>query len=613
MPTQRTSYSLAFLPPLACATLLATGCSGFQSKSVEERVNALLKESDQRIAASQTASTRTNPQNYPTVLDPAPLPSSALDLNPPTVNIPVTVLNFNPADEKRDVAERLRRYAEIEGMIISQTLDSSTPPPPPSATPNARLITLSDAFSISQRSGRELLNREDEYVLASIRLLIERHLWGPRFFNDTTVGLAGQGTDGNFNHTMTLINELKATKRLPYGGQVEAAWVISATDQLREVATNGYRQSSALILSGTVPLLRGAGNVAREDLIQAERELVYQARAFERFRREYLVSLAADYFSLIQTRASIENQQKQLYSLQNFEQQTRARAEAGKIEAVEVGIASNRVQTAISSLSSLVDRYIFQLERFKIRLGLPINDPITISDDIIDLPDPEVDMVQAANLALDYRLDLQNQRDRLDDTRRQVANAKNNLLPDLRLGGSVGIPTPGDDPTGGLAITGDDLNYAATATLSLPLDRETERLNLRATMITLQRAARQYEQDRDNVVVDVRDSLRAVDNSRIQLTIAEKQVEINRERLRGLKIREDTIDAQVKIDAENDLLDSENERDRATAALRNAVLNYLLATDQLRVARDGTFQPLPGMNTAIPPVAEPDAAAIPAN
>lgn len=613
MPNHRPSHSLAFLPPLACATLLATGCSGFQSKSVEERVNALLKESDQRIAASQTASTRTDPDKYPSVLQPDPLPSSALETNPPTVNLPVTVLSFNPADEKRDVAERLRRYAEIEGLIISQTLDASSPPPPPSASANARLITLTDAFSLAQRSGRELLNREDEYVLASIRLLIERHLWGPRFFNDTTLGLAGRGTNGNFDHTMTLINELKATKRLPYGGQVEAAWVISATDQLREVATDGYRQTSSLILSGNIPLLRGAGNVAREDLIQAERDLVYQARSFERFRREYLVSLAADYFSLIQTRASIENQQKQLYSLQNFERQTKARADAGKIEAVEVGIASNRVQTAISSLSSLVDRYIFQLERFKIRLGLPINDPITISDEIIDLPDPQADMVEAANLALDYRLDLQNQRDRLDDTRRQVANAKNELLPDLRLGGTVGIPTPSDDNTGGLAITGDDLNYAATATLSLPLDRETERLNLRATMINLQRAARQYEQDRDNVVVDVRDSLRAVDNSRIQLTIAEKQVEINRERLRGLKIREDTIDAQVKIDAENDLLDSENERDRATAALRNAVLNYLLATDQLRVARDGSFQPLPGMNTANAPAAQPDPAAIPAN
>lgn len=43
--------------------------------------------------------------------------------------------------------------------------------------------------------------------------------------------------------------------------------------------------------------------MAREDLIQAERNLVYQARTFERSRRELLVAIAEDYFGLSSRRA----------------------------------------------------------------------------------------------------------------------------------------------------------------------------------------------------------------------------------------------------------------------------------------------------------------------
>jgi outer membrane protein TolC len=242
-----------------------------------------------------------------------------------------------------------------------------------------------------------------------------------------------------------------------------------------------------------------------------------------------------------------------------------------------------------------VDQYIFRLERFKIRLGLPVDEPIAITGEIIDLPDPEADVAQAAALGLEYRLDLQNERDQLDDARRGVANAKNELLPQLDLRGDVAIPTDPDDATGGLAISADELDYSAAATLSLPLDRERERLSLRAAMVNLQKLVRSYEEARDNVIVEVRDALRSVDNNRTQLSIAEKQVEINRERLRGLQLQIDTIEPQDIIDAENDLLKAENDRDSATTSLRNAVLEYLLASDQLRVQRDGALQPLPGM------------------
>jgi hypothetical protein len=72
-----------------------------------------------------------------------------------------------------------------------------------------------------------------------------------------------------------------------------------------------------------------------------------------------------------------------------------------------------------------------------------------------------------------------------------------------------------------------------------------------------------------------------------------------------LQLQIDTVEPQTIIDAENDLLEAENARDAARTSLRNSVLNYLLASDQLRVGRDGTFTRLPGMDAAAP--AAPDA------
>ncbi|MBS0195152.1 MAG: TolC family protein [Planctomycetes bacterium] len=509
------------------------------------------------------------------------------------MNLPAALLTYSPADEKRDVTERLRRYALAEGLTIENAEHAAEA----LLAPNPQITTLGirDAFRTAQASGREYRNAEDDFVISAIRLLIERHLWGPRLFNDTTLGIVGNGVGGRFDHTLDVVNKLKATQQLPYGGSLEAAWIVRATDQLRESATQGYNSSSSLALSGNIPLLRGAGLVAQEDLIQAERNLIYAARDFERFRRDFLVSIASDYFGLLQDRALIANQLRQIWSLQELERSTDAKVKAGRVEEFELGIASNRVQSARSSLLSLIDRYIFAIERFKIRLGLPLDQAIAISDEMIDLPDPEVDQTRAAELALQYRLDLQNRRDALDDYRRGVANARNGLLPDLNLAGTVTMPTASGDATGGLAIQPDEVNYAASATLSLPLDRRIERLNLRTAMINLERQSRDYAVARDNVVAQVRDSLRAVDTARLQLRLAEEQVKINRRRLVGLELQKDTIDAQTRVDAENDLLVSENDRDRSITSLRNAVLNYLLASDQLRVTNDGDFQPLPGM------------------
>lgn len=485
-------------------------------------------------------------------------------------------LEYTPADEARDAQARLDVYLSEQA---SET----------------RELTLAEALRISQSQSREFLSAQEQYVLAAIGLLIQRHQFDPRFFNDTTVAVAGAGDDARFTSVLSILNELGVTKRFERGGEIAASWLVSATEDLRNGATDRYMQSSEIVLSGNFPLLRGAGLIASEALIQAERDVVYAARDFERFRRELFVSIASDYIRLLQQLASIENQERRIESLELLLNETQAKADAGQVRGFEISIAESDLLQARASLAGLRDQYRFSEDRFKIRIGLPVDEPVNISPMQLMLPDPDITLDDATGRALDYRLDLQNSRDRVLDARRSVANARNGLLPDLNINGRIGLPTDPDVDEGGVDFDPDELSYSAGVTLGLALDRLEERLRVRQSIIQLERQIRSYELDRDNVVIDSRAAVRGVELARLQLTLAERQVETNLRRQRGQELDPDNVTPQERVDTQNALLSAQNARDQAQADLRVAILNYLLSTGQMRVTDTGAIAPIGGL------------------
>ncbi|MCC6676766.1 MAG: TolC family protein [Phycisphaerales bacterium] len=546
--------------------------------------------------------------------------------DPATTNPATSELSFTPASEARDVEARLTKMwketgSYIEPAVAKPLIDATVsdpsgagaPPPPPggvspdgqptieTATPegpapvNAMKIDIEAAMKLAQRSAREHKNQEDTYLVSAISLLLERNQWTPRFTNRTNLGVSAIGTDGRYDNAVRLVNDLRVTQRLPYGGQAEAAWVWDATEQLRSSVTDQYQQASRFIASASIPLLKDAGLIAQESLIQAERNLIYSAREYERFRRSFLVDIANDYFQLVQLKSQIANQERSKRSLENLVRATNALFEAGRVKAFDKNIAASNEQSARSSLLSLREQYALTLDRFKVRLGLPVDQVVEIMDLQFEVVEPDIPLPEATELALSYRLDLQNQRDRLDDSRRAVANARNQLLPGLDFNGGVTVPTDSDTREGGVYFDPDETQYNAGLILDLPLDRRDEALRVRQAQIQLERAKRDYERARDDVVVSVRSSLRSIELARAQLQLAEQRVEINNQRLKEQNLKKDIVKPQEIVDSENELLSSENQRDQAKTDLRNAILNYLLASDQLRVNRDGTFERLPGM------------------
>jgi outer membrane protein TolC len=552
-----------------------TGCSpGLEA--IDRRTQALMAERARDAGLPDIVPARTRGAQVPR--------EGLYALNPPTRNPGAEDLAFDTAGELAEVPARLQRDAAIAAAAIGY--DESA----------LLILDLAAALEQAQLTAREYRSAEEDYILAAIRLLIEQHRWEPRLFHQTSLGASGSWDDGRNDSALRVINELRATQRLPYGGEVEARWITQATDNLRERVGSEYFQSNELSIDANIPLLRGAGMVARESLIQSERDLIYAARDFEQFRREFLVDVAVDYFRLVQSLAQIQNQAAQLGSLLRFEQEQQAKLDAGLVAAFALADAQNRVFAARASLDQQRENFVVQLERFKIRLGLPVERPVRISGTALSLAAPEVDMNAAMQAALEYRLDLQTQRDQVVDARRDVLVSRNQVLPDLDLGAGLGLGSDNDNDNAGFSLDPDDADWNASVTFGLPLDRREERLRLRQSTIALEQRERTYEQFRDNLLLDVRRTARGIDLARRQLELAEYRVLINERRLyEQAELRPDEIDTRTRLETEADLLDARNARDQAATDLRVSILNFLRESGQLRVAPSGNLAVLPGL------------------
>jgi outer membrane protein TolC len=573
---------------LTCAaTGLSLGCQNEGLSSIDRRVDQLIRERSGILGKDALVPEYGGIHEANEASDRSPTDKQPESRNPDTQD-----LNFKPRSPEPD--------ARAEAGQIEERLGSFQAVP--TTDQGGRLMALTDVLKQAQLTSREYITLEEDYILAAIRLLVQRHDWSPQFFNTTSAAFGNVQVDGDTTSSaVNVINELKATQRLPYGGQAEARWVYNATENLRSAATGQYRQGSEIILDGNVPLLRGAGLIAQEGLIQAERDLIYAARTFEDRRRKFFVDISRDFFALQQQALAIENTARRLESVQLQLDRENALFQAGRSPEFEVNRAEFELLRSKRDLATQRETYVLAIDRFKVRLGLPESDRVVVGprDAGVSIPMPDISLEQAVALALDYRLDLQNQRDQLDDRRRAVANARNQLLPDLNVGGSVHFPTDADAREGGAVFEPDDVTYGASVNFGLPLDREVERLNLRSTQIGLEQAVRGFDQFRDELILDVRGRVRNIEVARYSLLLAERSVEITKRRQEEQDLKADEVTPRERLDTTTDLLNAENERDQNATDLRNSVLDYLLATGQMRVDRDGVFRRLPGM----PPVA----------
>lgn len=452
---------------------------------------------------------------------------------------------------------------------------------PPAPRGEANRFDLFRALQYATQNSREYADTTESLYLAALDVTLERHLLSPRPFATTGLRYTGGQADIDYRAALTATTAIGVRQRLPYGGEIVAQTLVDFVSALSDNAESG--ESAAVVLSGSLPLLRGAGMVNLEPLISSERELIYTIRGFEDFRRDFAVSVASQYLSLLTRQQALDNRRQNLRNNQILLERTRALFGAGRLTFLEVQRSEQAVLVAENALLNVQQDYQDAIDDFKIVLGMPVEEDLEVVPVELDVTVPDLDQADVLEMAHAYRLDLQTARDRIEDARRGVAIANNGLLPDLNVGGEARVGNRAGEPAADLDSR--TLTYSAGVTLELPIDRLAERNILRRALIGFQQTQRQFDELRDRVTADVRSAVRGIRSAQAQLEIsarsiavAERQIELAYELLK-------TGEAETRdiLEAQSSLLQAQDDYEQAQAALQIQVLQFLRDTGTLRV------------------------------
>lgn len=388
----------------------------------------------------------------------------------------------------------------------------------PVSEPVLRILTLDEALTIAITTGREYINEQESLFLAVLSLTGTRQLYSPQLsallsytFTDSSEAASATGTAAAGS----------VSQIMPWGADLELA--LGST--FSEFDHDGEFDSLASI-SLSQPLLRGSGRrVSHEPLIQAERNVIYALRSFERFREAYAIDVARRYYDLVEQKQALANQQASLESLEFARRQAEAKYSLGEVREVEVLRARRAELNAQNDLLGQEEVLQLEVDRFRVFLGLGKD----VRVDVVTSPPEFVPVLfeveSSIVVARANRLDRLTELDRIEDSERGLALVRDALRASLNL--NVGYTQTGDpEPT----FTGQSLNqegWNAGLLLDLPVNQVRERNAYRAAEIGYGRTLRAFDQFDEDLVVGVRSRFRSL--RRIELSLGIKREAIGDE------------------------------------------------------------------------------------
>jgi outer membrane protein TolC len=461
--------------------------------------------------------------------------------------------------------------------------------------PPSGVISLAKAVEIATEHSREYQSQKESLYLEALRLTLTRHDYAPSWLGtidaDYAKDLGGEdittGGQVGVNQTFLWANGVRAT-----GGV--------ALDWFRLLTGDPYTSLGSVLTSTvTAPLLgAGAGLVAWENLTQAERNMLYRIRSFNRYRKTFVVSIISDYYRVLQQRNSVAIQEASYDRLVESTNQLRMEVEVGQRPAYDLGEAEQRLLSAEQSLVSVRQRYEQTLDSFKIRLALPTDAEVTLDPSELEaladigVSQPDYTAEEAIEVALTHRLDLANTRNGVEDTRRKLELAAKGLGIQLDLTATTRLDwTRANEPTGTI-IGFNDGAYGVGVSADLPLDRKAERNDYRQALITLQQDLRGLDEEEDRIKLDVRQGYRdlaeTAESYRIQqigLELAQKRVEVEK-----LSLQYGRGTVRLLLESEDALVQAQNDVLGALVDNMIAKMSFFRDIGILQVRPDGMWE-----------------------
>ena len=501
----------------------------------------------------------------------------------------------------------------------------------PSGT-NALEIGLQDAVRIAAANSPEFRADKERLFAAALALDLESDA-----FHTTLLGAlsaaADTSRDETGKRTGTHGEEAKPSLRRTFenGVSTDASLAFNLAGSL----TGSRRTAWGAVadLSVSIPLLRGSGSlVRRESLTQAERDLVYAVREFEQRKRAFAVEISRAYLSLLLAVRTRRNEDDNYRRVVHSTDRSRRMADASRMSKAAFAQSYQSELAARASWIAACQGYESALDSFKTKLGLPpdariapreadLDDLAAFARAVFDSPDPpdpgpagsqtpgpgdrpasvdEGEMKEATDRALETafanRTDVLSARERVEDAQRRLLVAEDALRNEITIGGSA---RAGQAATAATAAAGEshapfrlrDATGVANVSIDLALHRTSERNAYRSALVSLESAVRDYQRAEDGLKTTVREDMRALSQSREQVSIQRRAVELAASRVRNqdLLLEAGRADMTDVLDAQAALVGAQNALDRALIDWRGQLLALQRDLGTLDATVDGVW------------------------
>jgi outer membrane protein TolC len=440
-------------------------------------------------------------------------------------------------------------------------------------------LTLITVLDIAAENSREYQRRKEALYLDALDLTLERWRFGIQPDATVDAAVAGVGSEAK---VATVNPRLHFDKLLGTGAKIVGDIGLNFARALT-FSESGFHDNSSLFFSITQPLLRGAGSlIVEEPLTQAERDVFYAVRTFERFRRGFAVDVATRYYRLAQGADAIANQERNYESLVELRQRNEELARAGRLSDIDVGQARQDELRSKNSLLEERERFANLEDDFKLFLGLPVDTQLVYPTGVLaelsalGLQASQLEEEASVAYALVNRLDHLNLVDAQADAERRVRITADALRAGLDLRAEWGALSGTEDA---LNYDFDKAAWSLSAALDLPIDQLPARNTYRQALIEFDVAARQAEQSVDQIRADLRQELRGLASQTSSYEIQQNAVALAERRIEStqLKLEAGRADTRDLLEAQSALLDAQN-------AATNALVEYTLG--QLALYRD---------------------------
>ncbi|MEM6330681.1 MAG: TolC family protein [Planctomycetota bacterium] len=304
-------------------------------------------------------------------------------------------------------------------------------------------LDLASAVQLALLHSPDYQSQLEELYLSALDVAFERFRLDAQFFGGSSVFFTADGRDrsgaGNASSLLSVNtsrspNRFRLEKLTATGGEIVVGFANSLIWQFS--GANDYTSTTLLDFSIIQPLLRTGGRaVILERLTIAERALLANVRAMERFRRGFYLSIATGrdagpgpsrrggffggsglegftgiggggfgrvggggggftggagaaaaggYIGLLQQSQELKNQRSNIAALRTSVDQLQASYDAGRIDRFQVDLARQALFNAQSRLLSAEADYQSTVDDFLIDLGLPPDIMVRLVDPLLD-------------------------------------------------------------------------------------------------------------------------------------------------------------------------------------------------------------------------------------